>query len=155
LKFDHPAYSQDLAPSDFHLLEPLQVAFRGHQFADDDEVKEEVHDKLSTQPKQFLLMTRALFSPHCDKVTVLASFILRILMVGGLCTWTNITTMTNATGLHSIELLQTLIIRLCDTFTSACISIFKVVSVCHNSKYRMIQHPKLCHFLWTFKTMEP
>jgi hypothetical protein len=49
LKFEvpgHPAYSPDLAPSNFHLFEPLKVAFRGHRFADDDEVKEEVHDRL-------------------------------------------------------------------------------------------------------------
>ena len=40
---EHPAYSPDLAPSDFHLFGPLKNALRG-RFAADDEVKEAVHD---------------------------------------------------------------------------------------------------------------
>jgi hypothetical protein len=47
LKFevlDHPAYSPDLAPSDFHIFGPLKVAVRGHRFADDDKGKEAMHD---------------------------------------------------------------------------------------------------------------
>jgi hypothetical protein len=109
LKFevlDHPAYSLDLAPSDFRLFEILQVAFRSHRSADDDEVKEEVHNRFCTWPKHFFLMTHELFSTHCGKVTVLASFILRILVMGRLCTWTNMKTVANATDLHCIELLQ-------------------------------------------------
>jgi hypothetical protein len=48
------AYSPDLAPSDFYLFWSLKGAFRGHQFADDDDkVKEALHDWLCTQPKQF------------------------------------------------------------------------------------------------------
>jgi histone-lysine N-methyltransferase SETMAR len=56
LKFkalDHPPYSADLIPSDFHLFGPLKEALRGCRFADDDEVKEAVHDWLCTQPKRF------------------------------------------------------------------------------------------------------
>ena len=37
---EHPAYSSDLAPSDFHLFGPLKNALRGRRFAADDEVKE-------------------------------------------------------------------------------------------------------------------
>ena len=48
----HPAYSPDLAPSDFHLFGPLKNALRG-QFAADDEVKEAVHDWLRSQPQTF------------------------------------------------------------------------------------------------------
>jgi len=39
--FEHPAHSPDLAPSDFHPF--------GRQFADDDEVKEAVHERLRNQ----------------------------------------------------------------------------------------------------------
>ena len=49
----HPAYSPDLAPSDFHLFGPLKNALRGHWFAADDEVKEVVHDWLRSQPQTF------------------------------------------------------------------------------------------------------
>ena len=35
-----PAYSLDLAPSDFHLLGPPKDALRGRHFADDDELKQ-------------------------------------------------------------------------------------------------------------------
>jgi histone-lysine N-methyltransferase SETMAR len=31
----HPAYSPDLAPSDFHLFGPLKNALRGRRFADE------------------------------------------------------------------------------------------------------------------------
>ena len=40
---EHPAHSPDLAPSDFHPF--------GRQFADDDEVKEAVHERLRNQRK--------------------------------------------------------------------------------------------------------
>jgi len=41
---DHPAYSPDLAPSDFHLFGPLKNALKSRRFSADDEVKEAVHD---------------------------------------------------------------------------------------------------------------
>jgi len=40
---EHPAHSPDLAPSDFHPF--------GLQIADDDEVKEAVHERLRNQRK--------------------------------------------------------------------------------------------------------
>ena len=43
---EHPAYSPDLAPSDFHLFGPLKYALSFGRFAADDEVKEAVHDWL-------------------------------------------------------------------------------------------------------------
>jgi len=39
---EHPAYSSDLAPSDFHLFGPLKEALRGRRFSCDD-VKVAVH----------------------------------------------------------------------------------------------------------------
>ena len=39
---DHPPYSPDLAPSDFHLFLHLKQYLAGKKFDDDDEVKEEV-----------------------------------------------------------------------------------------------------------------
>jgi len=50
---EHPAYSPDLAPSDFHLFGPLKNDLRGRRFAADDEVKEAVHDWLRSQPQTF------------------------------------------------------------------------------------------------------
>ena len=50
---EHPAYSPDLAPSDFHLFGPLKNALRGRRFAADDEVKVAVHDWLRSQPQTF------------------------------------------------------------------------------------------------------
>jgi len=49
----HPAYSPDLAPSDFHLFGPLKNALRCRRFAADDGVKEAVHDWLRSQPQTF------------------------------------------------------------------------------------------------------
>ena len=39
---DHPPYSPDLAPSDFHLFLHLKKHLAGKRFDDDDEVQEEV-----------------------------------------------------------------------------------------------------------------
>jgi len=41
-KFGHPAYSPDLAPSDFRLFLNLKSFLAGRQFHDDNEVKEAV-----------------------------------------------------------------------------------------------------------------
>ena len=50
---EHPAYSPDLAPSDFHLFGPFKEALRGRQFSRDDDVKAAVHQWLRAQPKTF------------------------------------------------------------------------------------------------------
>ena len=50
---DHPPYSPDLAPSDFHLFGPLKQALRGRRFTSDEAVKEAVHSWLAAQPKTF------------------------------------------------------------------------------------------------------
>jgi hypothetical protein len=49
-------FSPDLAPSNFHLFGPLKNALRCHRFADDDEVKEVVHDLLHNQSQNFFQM---------------------------------------------------------------------------------------------------
>lgn len=48
-QIDHPPYSPDLAPSDFHLFRYLKEFLSGKRFATDDEVKEAVKDWLSSQ----------------------------------------------------------------------------------------------------------
>jgi histone-lysine N-methyltransferase SETMAR len=50
---EQPAYSPDLAPSDFLLFGPLKNALRGRRFAADDEVKEALHKWLCSQPQTF------------------------------------------------------------------------------------------------------
>ena len=46
---DHPPYSPDLVPSDFHLFRYFKEFFGGKHFATDDEMKEAVQDWLSSQ----------------------------------------------------------------------------------------------------------
>jgi len=53
---EHPAYSPDLATSDFQLFGPLKNAVRGRRFSCDNGMKAAVHQWLRTQPKHFLLM---------------------------------------------------------------------------------------------------
>ena len=48
---EHPAYSPDLAPSDYHLFAPL--ALRGRKFSSDESVQKAVHQWLCDQPKTF------------------------------------------------------------------------------------------------------
>jgi hypothetical protein len=50
---EHPAYSPDLAPADFHLLGPLKEALRRKRFSCNDYVKEAVHQWLRAQPNTF------------------------------------------------------------------------------------------------------
>jgi transposase len=56
LKFEvlkHPPYGPDLAPSEFHLFEPMKEHLRSQKFADDDEVMEEVQSWLQATQKTF------------------------------------------------------------------------------------------------------
>ncbi|XP_023310469.1 histone-lysine N-methyltransferase SETMAR-like [Anoplophora glabripennis] len=47
--FDHPPYSPDLAPSDFHLFLHLKSFLGGQHFNNDEELKENVSNWLKTQ----------------------------------------------------------------------------------------------------------
>jgi len=49
----HPAYSPDLAPSDYRLFAPLKDALRGCKFSSDEAVQKMVHEWLWDQPKTF------------------------------------------------------------------------------------------------------
>lgn len=50
---DHPPYSPDLAPSDFHLFGPLKEHLGGQRFEDDEELKLAVRRWLRQQPQAF------------------------------------------------------------------------------------------------------
>ena len=63
---EHPAYSPDLAPSDFHLFRSLKEALRGKRFSCDDDVKAAVHQWLRAQPKTFFADIKKLVG-HWEK----------------------------------------------------------------------------------------
>jgi hypothetical protein len=48
-QFDHPPYSPDLAPSDFHVFLHLETFLGGRQFHDDSKVKEAVDTWFASQ----------------------------------------------------------------------------------------------------------
>jgi transposase len=50
---EHPPYSPDLDPSDFHLFGPLKNHLRGKSFTDDEEVETEVWKWLRQQSNHF------------------------------------------------------------------------------------------------------
>lgn len=52
----HPAYSPDLAPSDYHLFSNLKKYLRGRHFHDDEEAKNCVENWLSEQEENFYLI---------------------------------------------------------------------------------------------------
>jgi histone-lysine N-methyltransferase SETMAR len=52
---EHPAYSPDLAPTDYHLFGLLKNALGGRRFYTDNEVREAVHKRLRDQQKTFFL----------------------------------------------------------------------------------------------------
>ena len=47
--FDHPPYSPDLAPSDFHLFLKMKEHLAGKQRADDEDLQHAVMDWLNSQ----------------------------------------------------------------------------------------------------------
>jgi histone-lysine N-methyltransferase SETMAR len=49
----HPHYSPDLSPSDYHLFGPLKEAMGGHRFQSDDGVEEFVRNWAMTLPPTF------------------------------------------------------------------------------------------------------
>ncbi|GBN45050.1 Histone-lysine N-methyltransferase SETMAR [Araneus ventricosus] len=48
---EHPPYSKDFSPCDFHIFGLLKRALQGERFHSDDEVKEAVEDFLNNQPR--------------------------------------------------------------------------------------------------------
>ena len=52
-QFDHPPYSPDLAPSDFHLFLHLKSFLAGRRFHDNNEVKEAVTTCFASQATSF------------------------------------------------------------------------------------------------------
>ena len=53
--FDHPPYSPDLAPSDYHLFPGLKKQFKGRHFCSDAEVIAAAETWLDGQPSEFFL----------------------------------------------------------------------------------------------------
>ena len=52
-KCDHPPYSPDLAPSDYHLFPNLKKHLRGQRFSTDDELKSATDEWLKGQSELF------------------------------------------------------------------------------------------------------
>jgi hypothetical protein len=50
---DHPLYSPDLAPNDFHLFLHLKKFLGGKRFDDDDDLKDAVQKSLTSQAAAF------------------------------------------------------------------------------------------------------
>ena len=53
VQLNHPAYSPDLAPSDYYLFRNLKSHLRGHRFADDESLKANVEAWFEGQDKDF------------------------------------------------------------------------------------------------------
>lgn len=65
--FDHPPYSPDLAPSDFHLFLHLKSFLAGQRFNSDEELKEHVTSWLTTQAATFYEEGILKLVPRYDK----------------------------------------------------------------------------------------
>ena len=52
---DHPPYSLDLAPADYHLFPGLKKQLKGHHFLSDVEVTAAMETWLDKQPSKFFL----------------------------------------------------------------------------------------------------
>jgi hypothetical protein len=63
----HPPYSPDLAPSDYHLFDPLKEHLGGKRFCSNEEVIQDVQEWLHWQPKDFFLIDICKLSDHLRK----------------------------------------------------------------------------------------
>ncbi|EFN74649.1 Histone-lysine N-methyltransferase SETMAR, partial [Camponotus floridanus] len=50
---EHPPYSPDLSPCDYHMFGPLKEELGGHRFDDDEGVETFVRNWLQTRPDSF------------------------------------------------------------------------------------------------------
>ena len=64
---DHPPYSPDLGPSDFHLFIHLKKHLTGQKFDDDDEVQEEVMTRFKVQAADFYNLGIQKLVPRLNK----------------------------------------------------------------------------------------
>ena len=65
---EHPPYSPDLSPCDYHMFGPLKEALGGQRFNTDDEVEEVVCTWLSELPQGILLYRQQKASDKVDKM---------------------------------------------------------------------------------------
>jgi len=54
---DHPSYSPDLAPSEYHLFPGLKKQLKGHHFSSDVEVTAAAETWLEGQPSDFFFLS--------------------------------------------------------------------------------------------------
>ncbi|GFX94677.1 histone-lysine N-methyltransferase SETMAR [Trichonephila clavipes] len=66
-QLDHPPYSSDLAPSDYHLFMHLKKHLAGQRHSDDDEAKTTDKQWLSNQAASFFDDGIQKLVPRCDK----------------------------------------------------------------------------------------
>ncbi|VVC38555.1 Hypothetical protein CINCED_3A019467, partial [Cinara cedri] len=66
-QFNHPPYSPDLAPSDFHLFLHMKSFMGGQNFNEDDEVKKAVSAWLQSQASYFYDERIQKLVPRYDK----------------------------------------------------------------------------------------
>jgi hypothetical protein len=66
-QIDHPPYSPDVAPSDFHVFLHLKKFLGGRRFLEDDDVKEAVNTLFSSQAASFYYAGRQKLVPRYDK----------------------------------------------------------------------------------------
>jgi len=67
----HPAYSSDLAPSDYYLFPGLKKQLKGHHFLSDVEVIAAVETWLDRQPSEFFLSGLQKLEQQAKKCTEL------------------------------------------------------------------------------------
>ena len=63
----HPAYSPDLAPSDFHLFGPLKDPFRGRRFGRKSKLKSAMNEVVKTMSKDWFEQEIKKASEHWRK----------------------------------------------------------------------------------------
>jgi histone-lysine N-methyltransferase SETMAR len=66
-QFNHPPYSPDLAPSDFHVFLHLKTFLGGWWFRDNNKVKEAVNMRFASQAASFYNAAIQKLVPHYNK----------------------------------------------------------------------------------------
>ena len=64
----HPAYSQDVAPSDYGLFRPMQHFMKGRRFKSPDEVEEACQEFFDSKPKKWYSDQIRKLADHWQKI---------------------------------------------------------------------------------------
>ena len=135
---EHPPYSLDLAPSDFHLFPKLKTAISGTHFQSNDDVIHAADDFLNGQEKDFLKVALRLLNTAGKSVWILKGIMLKNIATGSpkfISFNTRLTTYQSALVLCGLQVLSIWTnLKLCRLAKSKEINVYYMILTFDNTE---------------------